>query len=141
MMKEQLIREICTQMSEKLTENQMNELQEALIISFAHVRIESATPEEAARENSDYLNMYLSAKRIEGCSDKTLEYYGATVKKLFNHVIKNVKEINTEDIRAFLAAHQKLNNANKVTMDNIRRIVSGFFSWLEDENCCGQAFL
>lgn len=134
MMKEQLIREICTQMSEKLTENQMNELQEALIISFAHVRIESATPEEAARENSDYLNMYLSAKRIEGCSDKTLEYYGATVKKLFNHVIKNVKEINTEDIRAFLAAHQKLNNANKVTMDNIRRIVSGFFSWLEDEN-------
>lgn len=134
MMKEDLIREICTKMRGKLTENQMNELQGALADCLGHVLIESATPEEAACENSDYLDMYLSAKQIEGCSEKTLVYYGATVRKFFNKIKKNIKEITTEDIRGFLASHQKINNANKITMDNIRRIISGFFSWLEDEN-------
>lgn len=134
MKKEQLISEIRAKMNGKLSEKQMNELTEVLISSLTHVKVESITDQDVSHENKEYLNMYLAAKKIEGCSDKTLKYYATTVKKLFECITKNVKEITTADIRKFLVFHQSVNNANKVTMDNIRRILSGFFAWLEDED-------
>lgn len=134
MKKEQLISEIRTKMNGKLSEKQMNELTEVLISCFTHVKVESITDQDVSHENTEYLNMYLAAKKIEGCSDKTLKYYATTVRKLFECISKNVKEMTTADIRKFLVSHQSINNANKVTMDNIRRILSGFFGWLEDED-------
>ncbi len=72
------------------------------------------------------------AKKIEGCSEKTVHYYQSSVEKLFVNVVKNVTDMTTNDIRNYLAENQRLKNLSKVTIDNLRRIFSSFFAWLED---------
>ena len=82
----------------------------------------------------DYLEVFLSAKRIEGCSEKTLIYYKNTIQQMLDSIGKSVCTIVTEDLRTYLAEYQKEKQSSKVTIDNIRRIFSSFFSWLEDED-------
>ena len=84
--------------------------------------------------NNRLLEIFLSAKLVEGCSAKTIRYYETTVKQLFKYMPKAVKEYTTDDLRAYLAVFQKKHKSSKVTIDNIRRIFSSFFSWLEDED-------
>ena len=86
------------------------------------------------REKVDYLDIFLSAKKIEGCSDKTLIYYRNTIQQMLEGVGKSVCSIGTEDLRTYLADYQAEKESSKVTIDNIRRIFSSFFSWLEDED-------
>lgn len=85
-------------------------------------------------EEKDYLVLFLSAKRIEGCSEKSLKYYESTIQKLLISLGKPVKQIVTDDVRKYLTSYQEENKSSKVTIDNIRRILSSFFSWLEDED-------
>lgn len=85
-------------------------------------------------DNSTALNLFLSAKKIEGCSDKTSSFYRTTIELMMNCIDKNYQKIGTNDIRDFLAKYQAKNNASKVTVDNVRRIVSSFFGWLEVED-------
>lgn len=82
----------------------------------------------------DYLSFYISAKHVEGCSSKTLSYYKATIANALSTIGKPVKTIDTDDLRVYLDSYQRRNNAGKVTIDNVRRVLSSFFSWLEDEN-------
>ena len=84
--------------------------------------------------DTDYVGMFLAAKRIEGCSEKTVKYYHDTIKALLVKVDKDVRHISTEDIRCYLTAYQEERKSSKVTIDNIRRILSSFFAWLEDED-------
>ena len=93
------------------------------------------TSEESVRKaNSDLLSAFISAKKIEGSSAKTLTYYENTIVKMFSTIKKPVAEMTTNDIRAYLAEYQEERHLSKVTVDNIRRIFSSFFSWLEDED-------
>lgn len=85
-------------------------------------------------ENIDILDKFISAKRIEGCSDKSLNYYKKTIEYMLDGINKNVIKINTEDLRSYLISYQNIHQSSKVTIDNIRRILSSFFSWLEDED-------
>ncbi len=80
------------------------------------------------------LDSYIAAKRVEGCSERTLRYYESTIRNMLLTVQKQAKEISTDNLREYLASYQRKNNASKVTVDNVRRILSSFFSWLEDEN-------
>ena len=80
------------------------------------------------------LDTYIAAKRVEGCSEKTLRYYESTIRNMLLTVRKQPKDIATDDLRGYLDSYQRRNNASKVTVDNVRRILSSFFSWLEDEN-------
>ena len=82
----------------------------------------------------DFVELFLSAKRIEGCSEKSLKYYKSTIESMLNELQKGVKYIVTDDIRGYLTEYQEKNKSSKVTIDNIRRILSSFFSWLEDED-------
>ena len=75
----------------------------------------------------------MEAKRIEGCSEKTLTYYQNTINRMLTETGKEVTHIMTEDLRSYLTDYQKQNNLSRVTVDNVRRILSSFFSWLEDE--------
>ena len=84
-------------------------------------------------QNKDYVNKFISAKRIEGCSEKSLFYYENTINAMLSSINKNIKHIATDDLRLYLTEYQKKNEISKVTLDNIRRILSSFFSWLEDE--------
>ena len=83
-------------------------------------------------EEPDFLNMFLSAKKLEGCSEKSLRYYGSTLQKFLMEIGMAVREIDTDSIRRYLTAYQKRNDSGKTTIDNIRRILSSFFSWLEE---------
>ena len=78
--------------------------------------------------------MFISAKRVEGCSEKSIKYYKSTIENMLSSLDKSVKHITTEDLREYLADYHKRSSCSKVTVDNIRRILSTFFSWLEDEN-------
>lgn len=90
--------------------------------------------EEPQVENEAMLDLFLEAKRMEGCSGKTIIYYQATVNMMIADIRKAVIEITTDDLRKYLADYQKQRNSSKVTIDNIRRILSSFFGWLEDED-------
>ena len=120
---------VLNEMSEYLSIPQMKKLQEVIIRTFAE--------NEAARtaiSNEEFLNMFLSAKRIEGCSERTIAYYQMTVQHMLSTTEKSVRKITTEEIREYLANYQKRNNCSNVTIDNVRRNISSFFSWLEEED-------
>lgn len=84
--------------------------------------------------NKNLLQKYFASKRAEGCSDKSLKYYETTITKALTGINKNAREINTDELRNYLMNYQEIHNSSKVTIDNIRRILSSFFNWLEDED-------
>jgi site-specific recombinase XerD len=86
------------------------------------------------QEQADTLSAFITAKRIEGCSEKTIGYYKSSIDKLLIAIPKDIHDITTNDIRCYLAQQQDSKNLSKVTIDNLRRIFSSFFSWLEDED-------
>lgn len=123
------IENILSDMSESLNITQMKQLQESLV-----KRLEYYIDEENIVENNEYLIMFLSAKQVEGCSNRTISYYQSTIEKMFNIIDTPVRKITTEIIRQYLMDYQAINNCSKVTVDNVRRNLSSFFSWLEEEN-------
>ena len=92
------------------------------------------TVAETVNDTRSYLRIFLAAKRVEGCSEKTIRYYDSTIRNVLTAIGKEVKSVTTDDLRVYLDEYQKRSNASKVTIDNIRRILSSFFAWLEDEN-------
>lgn len=120
---------ILNEMSEYLSVAQMKKLQEVMLKVFS----EKKEPKKII-PNEEYLTLFLDAKTIEGCSKRTTQYYKVSIEKMLNSVTKSVRKITTEDMRSYLSAYQKINNCSKVTVDNIRRNLSSFFSWLEEEN-------
>lgn len=85
-------------------------------------------------DNGEYLDVFIKAKRLEGCSDRTIGYYHRTVEKMLSDIGKAANHITTEDLRSYLADYQGAGRVSKATVDNVRRVLSTFFSWLEDEN-------
>ena len=125
----EIIFEVLNDMAEELTVAQLKKLQEVLLKRF----YKNETQPKPA-DNKEYLSMFIHAKRIEGCSERTLSYYETSVKHLFSKVDTPVRRITTDQVRAYLADYQKINNCGKSTIDNIRRNISSFFSWLEEED-------
>ena len=126
---EEKIVSVLNEMSEYLSIAQMKKLQEVIIKTFAENEVTKINI-----SNDEFLKMFLAAKRIEGCSDRTINYYEATVAHLLSQIEVNVRKITTEEIREYLSNYQKKNNCSNVTIDNIRRNISSFFSWLEEED-------
>lgn len=126
---EEIIVNIVNEMGECLNISQMKKLQEVLLKNLCN-----SAPKKQEISNEQYLQLFLDAKHIEGCSNRTLQYYQMTVMKMLNEVRVPVRRITTEDIREYLSAYQKINNCSNVTVDNIRRNISSFFSWLEEED-------
>ena len=92
------------------------------------------TTEICENDTQSYLKIFLAAKRVEGCSEKTIRYYDSTIRNVLTAIGKEIKFVTTDDLRVYLDEYQKRSNASKVTIDNIRRILSSFFAWLEDED-------
>ncbi|WP_413527620.1 site-specific tyrosine recombinase/integron integrase [Marinilactibacillus psychrotolerans] len=133
-MKDKLITQIQTSMSKKLNLQQLEELRKVLAAAFNSIEIIGKSTTTEAETNEKLLSMFLSAKRIEGCSEKSLKYYDSTILNLFSKVNKPIRELETGDLRVYLSEYQQERNSSKVTIDNMRRIFSSFFSWLEDED-------
>ncbi|BAG08793.1 site-specific tyrosine recombinase/integron integrase [Finegoldia magna] len=132
-MKQKLINEVVQGMLGYINNAQLQKLEQILEHALLDKEIvESYSVQEDTSE--DLLENFLSAKRIEGCSEKSLVYYRNTIQAMRDKVEKPVREIETNDLREYLTGYQKEKNSSKVTIDNIRRIFSSFFSWLEDED-------
>lgn len=131
-MKEELINQIQIQMLPFLNNAQLKMLQSVLEQAFYGVSVTSEGSTATISENS--VAAFVAAKRIEGCSEKTLAYYQNTIQAMISGIGKAAQQITTEDLRAYLTEYQNEHNISRVTIDNIRRILSSFFSWLEDED-------
>lgn len=127
-MEEKLVK-ILNEMAEYLNISQMKKLQEVLLKTLQE-------PEEISIEitNYDYLEMFIAAKKIEGCSERTVAYYKSTVEHLLKTIETPIRKITTDEIRNYLAKYQEKSGCSKTTVDNIRRNISSFFSWLEEED-------
>ena len=132
-MKENLIKDIVQSMLPYLNNEQMEKLQSVLYYTIAKYEVIVDKQKENNLERN-YVELFLTAKRIEGCSEKSLKYYKSTIDRAISIVGKGVRQIETDDIRCYLIKYQEKNKSSKITIDNIRRILSSFFSWLEEED-------
>lgn len=129
---EKVIKEIEDSMAVLLTNIQIEELHKVLVNAF---KKEKLINEEGLEEKeTNYCNAFICAKQVEGCSEKSIKYYKSTIEKMVNVINKPVKHITTEDLREYLSNYYNNGKCTKVTIDNVRRILSSFFSWLEDED-------
>ena len=126
---EEKIVTILNEMYEYLSIPQMKKLQEVMLKTFSE-----KTEVRKITSNKEYMTMFLEAKTIEGCSMRTIQFYKATVGRMLQTLTQSIRKITTEDMRTYLSEYQKINSCSKVTIDNIRRNISSFFSWLEEEN-------
>lgn len=132
-MKQNLITDVVQAMLPFLNNAQTEKLQEVLEHTLFDYEVTKNEKDEVISEQN-LVESFLSAKKIEGCSEKTLKYYETTIKSMLDSIGKEIKYIVTDDIRCYLTGYQAEKNSCKVTIDNIRRILSSFFSWLEDED-------
>ena len=135
-MKEKLIQEITNTMADFLDLEQLATLNGVLlqVVSNYTITSDDESQHDSSASNLRLLEMFLSAKQVEGCSIKTAKYDEVTIMQLFKKMPKKVVNYTTDDIRAYLAVYQRKHKSSKVTIDNIRRIFSSFFSWLEEED-------
>lgn len=132
-MKNEIVSEVVQQMLPFLDNVGVKKLQEVLEHTLFYYEV-TASAAERTDDSAELVNAFLSAKRIEGCSEKTLKYYRTTIDAMTFSIGKSVRHILTDDLRTYLTEYQSRKHSSRVTIDNIRRILSSFFSWLEDED-------
>ncbi|WP_317303578.1 site-specific tyrosine recombinase/integron integrase [Acidaminococcus timonensis] len=133
-MKEQVIKDVLQQMLPYLDNEQLNRLKETLHSCLDSVQLAMPDHTTSTESNEALLRKFLDAKRVEGCSTRTLRYYGTVLQKLFLLLSIPVLHMETAHIRNYLAQYAEQSSCSKANLDNIRRILSSFFSWLEEEN-------
>ena len=133
-MKEELMTEVMQQMLPYLDNAELKQLKIVMEQVLFHYDVTSVDIKPEEDDSKDLIAKFIAAKRIEGCSEKTLKYYQTTIDTMRSSLGKNVRHILTEDLRTYLTEYQGNNQSSRVTIDNIRRILSSFFSWLEDED-------
>lgn len=132
-MKGEIVSEVVQQMLPFLDNIGVKKLQEVLEHTLFYYEV-TASAAEREDDSDELVSAFLSAKRIEGCSEKTLKYYQTTIEAMYSTVGKSLRRITTEDLRSYLTEYQKRKNLSRVTVDNVRRILSSLFAWLEDED-------
>jgi site-specific recombinase XerD len=137
-MQNDIILKITNDMKDNLTNFQLDKLKESLIINLQDVEFIIKTDEikknQELEENNNFIEMFISSKKVEGCSERTIKYYEEIIKKFVDIFDKSIKKIETDDIRKYLSDYKESSNCNTTTIDNLRRVLSSFFSWLEDED-------
>ena len=137
-MKTEVISNITKDMEDSLTDYQLNKLKESLIINFEGIEFIIKTDElkhqEELDENKNMIDSFISSKQVEGCSERTIKYYKEIIEKFVNNFDKSIKQISTNEIRNYLSNYKDNSSCGSTTIDNIRRVLSSFFSWLEDED-------
>lgn len=133
-MKEELMEEVIQRMLSYLDNAQMKQLRQVMEHALCRYNVTELEIKPEEDDSNNLIARFIAAKRIEGCSEKTLKYYQTTIDALVVSIGKSVRHIHTEDLRIYLTEYQSQKQSSRVTIDNIRRILSSFFSWLEDED-------
>ena len=125
-MKQDLINDVVQRMLPYLNNAQSKKLQEVL----SYVLVEYDIKENQSKNDDlqqNFVELFLSAKRIEGCSEKSLKYYKMTIEAMIDELDKDIRHIVTDDIRGYLTEYQKKKKSSKVTIDNIVVYYPSFF--------------
>lgn len=136
-MKTEIIKEIEQSLLKYFDNAQMEVVHSTLIRCLKDVEItikNDVSLNISEYTNEELINKFISAKEIEGCSQRTTKYYESTLLKMNSKMNKGITHMTTDDLRSYLTEYQKINNCSKASVDNIRRNLSSFFSWLEEEN-------
>ena len=133
-MKQKLIADVMQQMLPHLDNARLQQLQKVLEHTLFNYEVAAQTEAHQDDDSQKLIDTFVAAKRIEGCSERTLKYYQTTIEHMVSSIAKGVRHIQTEDLRSYLTMYQEKRGSSRVTIDNIRRILSSFFSWLEDED-------
>ena len=133
-MKDEIVTTIIQRMIPYLDNDQLMRLKRELECVICRYNICPSDNSVEDEDNETLISMFIAAKRVEGCSEKTLKYYQTTIDNMVIFIGRSICSIRTEDLRLYLTDYQHRNQSSKVTIDNIRRILSSFFSWLEDED-------
>lgn len=133
-MKQEIINEVLQGMIPHIDNAQLQKLQKILEYTLFEYTITNNCKEDVTEDNVKLVEAFLAAKRVEGCSEKTIIYYQKTIDNMLQQVDKSAKKMVTDDLRIYLTQYQNEKNLSRVTVDNVRRILSSFFSWLEDED-------
>lgn len=129
-----LINDIEQAMLDTLNNEQLSQLRKVLEYTFRNISVTEKESTSSFESNSELVSSFISSKSVEGCSENTIAYYRSTINNALAKIEKKISHITTDDLRTYLNNYQQESNASKVTVDNIRRILSSFFAWLEDEN-------
>ena len=130
-MKEKIINDVIQAMMPHLNCHQIKKLNDVLVSSLCGIEIKNVVENT---EKQDLVELFISAKRVEGLSEKSLHYYKKTIEAMNKVLDKSIQDVSTDDLRSYLSNYQGNNKSSRVTIDNIRRILGTYFSWLEDEN-------
>lgn len=84
-------------------------------------------------DNDKIRKQFIASMRLEGKSEKTLVQYNRAIMKMIEFISKPFTKIQTNDIRFYLSNYQATRGVSKRTLDNERRFLSAFFSWLTIE--------
>ena len=136
-MKTEIIKEIEQSLLNYYDNAQMELLHSTLTRCLENVEVvlkDDSSSDISKHSNEELINKFISAKEIEGCSKRTTKYYESTLLKMNNKMNKSITHMTTDDLRSYLTEYQKINDCSKASVDNIRRNLSSFFSWLEEEN-------
>ena len=123
-------------MAAVLTIEQVAMLNKTLVevVNKYEVSAKEAGNDHGGESNERLLEKFIAAKRIEGRTKPTLLYYESTIRHLLSDVPGSLLNFTAEDIRDYLSDFQQKRQSSSVTVNNIRRIFSSFFSWLEQED-------
>ena len=130
-----IIRRIIDDMKPYLNQRQITELNQSLMFNLEDVELvhkEKPFDEDYKKENKRLFESFLDSKKLEGRSDNTLHYYRTTLEKLLASFDKPLQNVTTNDIREWLLLYKETGVSN-TTVNNVRRIFSSFFGWLEAE--------
>lgn len=136
-MRELFVEKVIDTTEDFLDNNQRIKLKEILTeicLNYQIESIEQTEKQKILKNNTDILNKFISSKEIEGCSTRTLNYYKDNIIKMLYTINLPIDEITTEILRNYLADYKSNSKAGMVTIDNIRRTLSSFFTWLENED-------
>ena len=135
-MKDSVILSITKDMESSLNTYQLDKLKQTLIYKFEdfEIVIKNDETKRQKEKNNTLISMFISAKEVEGCSKRTIKYYREIIERLSGNLEKSIKLITTDDIRQYLSRYKEETKCSSVTIDNVRRVFSSFFAWLEDED-------
>lgn len=117
-----------------LNPQQLKTVEQAIILILENYDLNEKNVSQEDSSNTELITRFISAKKVEGCSARTLQYYETTIIHAVSDIGKNILLIDTDDLRNYLSNYQEQRSSSKSTIDNIRRILSSFYAWLEDED-------
>ena len=132
---EKIQNQILEKMADSLSAEQFRKLENILAIEFHGIEVQEECTQLVTSEIhwQKILRTFIASKRIENCSQGTLERYNDCVVKLVTALNKRLQDITTNDIRYYLAMYQEQRKISMSYMDTIRRYLSSFFAWISDE--------